>query len=57
LHPRSLLREHELATGEVDLGLAQEHRDLEREGECPVEVLVQAVEVARAIAEEQRRRP
>ena len=57
LHARALLRQHELAAGEVRAGLRQEESDLERKGEVAIEVLVQAVEIARPVPKEQRRRP
>ena len=56
LHARPLFDEHELAAGEVALRFGQEHRDLKGEKELAVEILVQAVEVARAVAQQQRRR-
>ena len=57
LHARALLGQHEFAAGEVPAGLGQQDRDLEREDVLAVEVLVQAVVVALAVLQEQRRRP
>ena len=55
LHPRPLLGEDELAAGEVRAGLLQEYRDLEREDMFAVQVLMQTVEVIRAVLEHERR--
>ena len=56
LRARPLLEQHELAARVVVL--VGEHRhDLEREVDVAVEVLVQRVPVALAVAEDQRRRP
>ena len=57
LHARALLGQHELAAGEVPPRLGEEDRDLERKGEVAVEILVQAVEVAGNILQQQWRRP
>jgi hypothetical protein len=55
LHPWPLLGQHELATGEVHAGLREERGDLDRECEIAVEILVEAVEVAGDVLQEQRR--
>ena len=57
LHPRPLLAEDELAAGEIVARLGQEDGHLQGKGKLAVEVLVQAVEVAGDIFEQQRRRP
>src|ERR1700734_2651809 len=57
LHARPLLGQHELATGEVAPGLGQEDRDLQRKEMLAVHVLVQAIVVAGAIAQQKGRRP
>jgi hypothetical protein len=46
LHARPLLGDHEFATREVAPGLGQEDRQLQREMELAIEVLVQAVVIA-----------
>ena len=56
LHARPLLGQREFAAGEVAARLRQQDRDLDRKGEVAVEVLVQAVEVAGDILQQQRRR-
>src|SRR3954447_11354245 len=56
LRARALLEEHELAAVEVDAGLRQDRERLEREVDVAVEVLVQRVPVARAVAQDQRGR-
>ena len=57
LGPRALLEQHELAAVEVVAGAGEHGEDLEREEDLPVEVLVQGVPVARAVAEDERRSP
>ena len=57
LHARPLLGQHELAAGEVASGLGEQDRDLERKEMLSVDVLMQAIVVARAIAQQKRRRP
>src|SRR5580704_7418065 len=54
LHARPLLGQHELAAGEVLAGLRQQDRDLQRECEIAIQVLVQAVEVAGHVLQQQR---
>ena len=54
---RALLGQHELAAGEVAPGLGQQDRHLQREDMLAVEILVQAVEVAGPVLQQQRRRP
>src|SRR3954469_22415689 len=57
LHARALLGQYELATGEIATGLGQEDRDLEREHVLAIEILMQAVEIAGLVLQQQRRRP
>jgi hypothetical protein len=56
LGARPLFEEHELAAGEVGSRSREHGQDLEREEHLSVEVLVQGVPVAGAVAEDQRRR-
>src|SRR5690348_8537301 len=56
LHARPLLGQHELAAFELSRIVEQE-RCLQREHPIAVEVLVQAVVVARTVAKQKRRRP
>ena len=56
LHARPLFGQDELAAGEVLAGLREEDRDLDRECEIAIEVLVEAVEVTRDILQQKRRR-
>ena len=55
LHARALLGQHEFATAEVDPRLRQQHRHLQRKDMLSVQVLVQAVVVASAVLQQQRR--
>jgi hypothetical protein len=57
LHARPLLGQYELAAGEVASGLGEQDRDLERKDMRSVNVLVQAIVIAGAIAQQKRRRP
>ena len=57
LHARALLGQHELAAGKVPPRRRQQDRDLQRKDDLAVDVLMQAIVVARAIAQQQRRRP
>ena len=57
LHTRPLLGEYEFAAGEISLRFRKQDRDLYREDVLSIKILMQAVEVALAIVEEQRRRP
>ena len=57
LHARPLLGQHELAAGEIAARLRQQDRDLQRKHMLAVEVLMQAVVVAGAVLQQQRRRP
>lgn len=45
LHPRPLLREHELAAGEIFLWLREHDRNLDRENVFAIEILVEATEI------------
>ena len=56
LRARALLQQHELAALVVDARLREHGEDLEREVDVAVEVLVQRVPVALAVAQDQRRR-
>src|SRR3989442_12798646 len=55
LHSRPLLGQHELAAREVVAGLGEQKRDLQRKHMFSVEILVQAVVVAFAVLQHQRR--
>src|SRR5262245_9320473 len=57
LHARALLGQHELAAAKVASRLRKQDRHLDRKGEIPIEILMQAIEIARAILQQQRRRP
>src|SRR4051794_25031114 len=56
LKARPLLRQHELTALEITSGLRKQEDDLKREHVLAVKVLVQAIVVIRAVAQEQRRR-
>ena len=56
LHAGSLLREYEFAARKVLTGLGEQYGHLNWEGEIAVEVLVQAIVVARLVLKKQRRR-
>jgi hypothetical protein len=56
LHARALFGQDELAAVEVLAGFGQQHRDLQREDVLAIEILMQAVEVARPVPQQQRRR-
>ena len=47
LHARPLLRENEFASGEILARPRQQERDLQRKDEIAVEVLMQAIEIAK----------
>ena len=55
LHARPLFGQDEFAAHEIDTGLREEDRDLDRKCEIAIEVLVQAVEVSRDIMQQKRR--
>ena len=55
LHARPLFGQNELATCEVLARLREQDRNLDRECEFAIEVLVEAVEVTRDILQQQRR--
>jgi hypothetical protein len=57
LRSRALLDEQELAAGEVGLGRAEQHCQLQREDQIAIEILVQAVVVAGLVFQDQRRLP
>jgi len=57
LGARALLHQHELAAVVVDARLGQDREDLEREVDVAIEVLVQRVPVALAVAQDQWRGP
>ena len=57
LHTGPLLGEHEFTSGEISLRLREQDRHLDRKDVLTVKILMQAVEVALSILEEQRRRP
>src|SRR5262249_22663686 len=54
LHARTLLRDHELTTGEVAPGVRQKDRDLEWENVLTVKILVQTVVIVDAVPKQQR---
>ena len=56
LGPRTLLDQEELAPSEVALGGAEQQRQLQREDERSVEILVQTVVIAGLVFQDQRRR-
>src|SRR5499427_5116120 len=56
LHARALLREHEFAAGEIFARPRQQEGDLQREDVLAVEILMQAIVVADAVREQERRR-
>src|ERR1700676_2519902 len=56
LHPRTLLGQDELAAGEILPRLGEKDRHLDRECEVAVEILVEAVEVAGDVLQQQGRR-
>jgi len=56
LHAWSLFCQNEFATSEILSRFGEKNGNLERKGKIAVEVLVQAVEVARDILQQQRRR-
>ena len=56
LRPRALLHQQELTPGVVLPGVAEVDHHLEREHQVAVQIPVQRVPVARAVAEQQRRR-
>ena len=57
LHTRPLLGEDEFAAGEISLRFRKQDCYLYREDVLPIKILMQAIEVALAVLEEQRRRP
>jgi hypothetical protein len=54
LHARPLLGEDELAAGEVLVRLRQQDRDLQGEDVLAIEVLMQAVEIAGTVLQQER---
>ena len=56
LHARALFGQHEFAAGEILAGLGQQDRHLQRKGEIAIEILMQAIKIAGAVLEKQRRR-
>ncbi len=57
LHARALLRENELAASEILFRFPEQNRGLQREDVLAVEILVQAIVVARPVFQKERRRP
>jgi hypothetical protein len=55
LHARPLFGQHKLAACEVGAGLGEQNRDLNREREIAIEILVEAVEVPRDVLQQERR--
>ena len=56
LHPRTLLGQYELASGEILAGYGKKESDLNRENIFAVNVLVQRIPVALIVTQQQRRR-
>ena len=54
LPARPLFGQDELASAEIPARLRQQDRDLDREGELAVEILVQAIEVAGNVLQQER---
>ena len=52
LHSRPLFGQDELATCEVRAGLRKKNRDLDREGEISIKILVETVEITRDILQQ-----
>ena len=52
LHARALLGQNEFAATEIASRLCQQHRDLQREDMCSVEILVQAVVVSGTVLQQ-----
>lgn len=57
LHARPLFGQREFSARKIAPRFGQQDRHLDREGEIAVEILMQAVEVAGYILQQQRRRP
>lgn len=57
LHPRALFADDELAALEIRPRLGEQNRDLKGEMHRAVQILVEAIIVACAVPEDQRRRP
>src|SRR3954451_15067481 len=57
LHAWALLGQDEFTTREVAAGFGQQNRDLQGKNVLAVEILMQAVVVARLVLQQQRRRP
>ena len=55
LHARPLLGQDELTAGEVGAWFGEESRHLNRKREVAIEILVEAVEVARDVLQQERR--
>src|SRR6185312_14982211 len=56
LHARPLLGQNKLTASEITFGFGEQDRDLQRECEVTIKVLMQAIEVARHVLQQQRRR-
>src|SRR5262245_9812363 len=54
LHSGALLGQHELAAGEVTSRLREEDCHLDGKGEIAIEILMQAIEIARPVLQQQR---
>jgi hypothetical protein len=55
LHARPLFRQHKLTTGEVCAGLREKDGDLNRKRDIALEILVETVEVAGHVLQQQWR--
>ena len=56
LHARALLCEDKLAASKVSARRVQKHRNLERKGQCVIQVAVKTIAVAGAVSQQQRGR-
>ncbi len=57
LHSGPLLGQYELAAGEVTSGLRKKDCHLDGKGEIAIEILMQAIEIAGPVLQQQRRWP
>ena len=55
LHARPLFDQQKFSTGKVAARVGEQNRDLYRENVLAIEILMQAIEVARTISKQQRR--
>ena len=57
LHARALFGQHKFAAAEIPARLRQQHRHLQRECQLAIQILMQTVEVAGDVLQQQRRWP